>query len=116
MNPIIYHNPRCAKSRETLRLIERSGQRPRIVQYLKEPPAPEELDRLCRLLRMEPVELIRSKEKRLKEIGVTVKDERPREEWLRILSENPILIERPIVVVGDRAVLGRPPENVKKIL
>jgi len=116
MEPIIYHNPRCTKSRETLRLIERSGRSPRIVEYLKQPPTVEELDRLCRLLDMEPVQLVRSKEKRLKEIGATVRDKRPREEWLRILSENPILIERPIVVVGDRAVLGRPPENVEAIL
>lgn len=116
MDPTIYHNPRCTKSRQTLGLIEESGRSPRIVEYLKEPPTAGELDRLCRLLGMEPVELVRWKEKRVKELGITSKDRRSRDEWLAILSENPILIERPIVVAGDRAVLGRPPENVKAIL
>ncbi|MGA7305475.1 MAG: arsenate reductase (glutaredoxin) [Rhodothermales bacterium] len=116
MEPTIYHNPRCAKSRETLRLIEQAGRSPRIIEYLKDAPSTEELDQICQMLGVEPVELIRAKEKRLGEIGVSVKDKRSREEWLAILSENPILIERPIVVFGERAVLGRPPENVKAIL
>lgn len=116
MEPIIYHNPRCAKSRATLRLIEERGHSPKVVEYLKNPPTAGELDRLCTLLGLEPVDLVRSKEGRLKELGISVTDARSRSEWLAILTENPILIERPIVVVGNRAVLGRPPENVEAIL
>lgn len=116
MKPVIYHNPRCAKSRAALRLIEEHGHTPRIVKYLDEPPTPEELDRLCTMLEIEPVDLVRSKERRLKELGVSTEDDRSRAEWLSILSENPILIERPIVVVGDRAIIGRPPERVQEIL
>lgn len=116
MEPVIYHNPRCAKSRATLSLIEESGHSPRIIEYLKEPPSRDELDRLCTMLGIEPVDLVRWKEVRLKELGVSKRDKRSRSEWLSILSENPILIERPIVVVGNKAVLGRPPENVKAIL
>jgi arsenate reductase len=116
MEPVIYHNPRCTKSRETLQLLRDSGHSPRIVEYLKQPPSVEELDQVCRMLGMEPVDLVRRREKTLKEIGVSVKDERTRDEWLAILSEHPILIERPIVVVGKKAVLGRPPESVKSLL
>jgi len=116
MNPIIFHNPRCRKSRETLALIEQAGYDPTIVEYLKEPPTAEDLDRICRLLDAEPVALVRTGEPRLKELGISVRDDLTRSEWLDILASNPILIQRPIVIMGDRAVVGRPPENVASIL
>ncbi len=111
----IYHNPRCAKSRETLKLIREAGIEPEVIEYLKDPPSVRELDRLCRLLGMEPADLIRRKEPLFRELGL--KDKKlTRQEALKILAEHPKLLERPIVVEGNRAVLGRPPENVKALL
>jgi arsenate reductase len=116
MESFIYHNPRCSKSRQTLKIVEEAGTQLKVIEYLKEPPSAKELERLCTMLGVEPNDLIRWRESRLKEIGVTKRDRRSRSEWLTILSENPILIERPIVVVDGKAILGRPPSNVLEIL
>ena len=87
-----------------------------MVRYLDMPPSLEELGRICDLLGVEPQALVRSKEKLFRELGLSLTDDRSRQEWLRILADNPRLIERPIVVRGDRAVIGRPPENVLDLL
>jgi len=110
----IYHNPRCRKSRETLKLIEESGQEFQTIEYLKTPPSEDELRQLVEKLGL-PVEyLIRKGEK---DFIDGFKDKKiESNEWFKILSTHPILIERPIVVNGDQAILGRPPENVKKLL
>ena len=110
----IYHNPRCRKSRETLKLIQESGNEVSIVEYLKKPPSERELRQLVEKLGL-PVEyLIRTSEKVFIE---NYKGESlDSQAWFKILSDNPILIERPIVVKGDKAVLGRPPMNVNKLL
>jgi arsenate reductase len=71
---------------------------------------------MCKMLGVEPLELMRTKEGRFRELGLAKGDKRPRREWLRIMHENPILIERPIVIHGNKAALGRPPENVLGIL
>jgi arsenate reductase len=113
MSVTIYHNPRCGKSRATLALLEKKGIRPRIVEYLKTPPDKAELKRLLKLLGMTPRELLRAKE--AKEAGL----DRPGLSDDAIIAgmvEHPIVIERPIVVSGARAALGRPPEAVLKIL
>lgn len=112
----IYHNARCGKSREALRLIEAAGHEVEVVAYLQEPPSADRLDALCAAMGIEPKALIRSKEPRFTELGLSLSDRRPRSEWLRILCENPILIERPIVVCEGRVVLARPPEVVLEIL
>lgn len=116
MKTVIYHNPRCAKSRETLELLREAGVEPDIVEYLKTPPSAAELDALCRQLGLEPQALVRYKEPEAKALGLSAKDVRPRAEWLRLLAEHPILIERPIVVRGARARLGRPPAAVRELL
>ena len=110
----IYHNPRCRKSRETLNLIKDAGEEVEIIEYLKTPPSDEDLRQIVEKLGL-PVEyLIRKNESIYKE---KLKDQLPDEDdWFKILSENPILIERPIVVKGDKAILGRPPENVLKFI
>ncbi len=115
MEVIIYHNPRCSKSRATLALLREKGLEPRIVEYLKTPPSREELESLLAKLGLAPRELMRSKEKPYKELGL---DEPglSRDRLIEAMREHPILIERPIVVVGDRAAIGRPPENVLEIL
>lgn len=111
----IYHNPRCSKSRQTLTLLQERGVEPTVVEYLKTPPSPEELDRLLNLLGMEPRELMRRKETEYRDLNLD-DDSLTREQLLRAMHEHPRLIERPIVVHGERAALGRPPEQVLSIL
>lgn len=111
----IWHNPRCSKSRATLKLLEERGVEPRVVRYLEDPPAVEELDRVLGLLEMEPRELMRKKEAPYRERGLD--DENlTREDLLEAMREHPVLIERPVVLAGGKAALGRPPENVLAIL
>ncbi|MGI9628488.1 MAG: arsenate reductase (glutaredoxin) [Longimicrobiales bacterium] len=112
--PTIYHNPRCSSSRKALAIL--NGLDANVVRYLENPPTVIELDRVCRLLGVQPTELIRVKERRFEELGLSLEDDRGREGWLRIIVENPVLLERPIVIMGDRAVVGRPPEKVLDLL
>ena len=111
----IYHNPRCSKSRQTLELIRDAGVEPEIVEYLKAPPTADELDAILTHLGLPPVEIVRRKESRFQELELAEKSLN-REEWIALLVQNPQLIERPIVVEGDRAVIGRPPENVLPLI
>ncbi len=111
----IYHNPRCGKSRQTLALIEQAGIEPEIIEYLKTPPTAEELDAILKKLKLEPQELMRKGEAIYKELKLAER-ELSRDEAITVMLEHPKLIERPIVVQGRKAVLGRPPENVKELL
>ena len=112
---IIYHNPRCSKSRATLQLLRDRGIEPRIVAYLKDPPDEDELSRILGMLGMGPYELIRTGEDAYLEFGVASKKNNPRQ-LMREMIAHPILIERPIVVNGNKARIGRPPECVLEIL
>ncbi|MDB5986240.1 MAG: arsC [Nevskia sp.] len=112
----LYHNPRCSKSRQALQLLRDAGVEPEIVEYLKTPPSATELDALCKALGREPQTIVRFGEDRAKELGIKAGDVRKRAAWLRLLAENPVLIERPIAVDGKRAALGRPPEQVLSLL
>ena len=114
--PKVYHNPECSKSRATLQLLKERKQEIKIIEYLQEPPTAEELDRILHQLDKKPIEIIREKEDRFSELGLSLNDNRSREEWIQIMIDNPTLIERPIVVNKDKAALGRPPENVIGIL
>ena len=109
----IYHNPRCRKSRETLQLLEANNIQPEIVLYLDDTPTKEELSELLKKLGMSPMDLVRKGEAVWKENfkGKDMSDE----EVISAMVSNPKLIERPIVVKGGRAVLGRPPENIKQL-
>ena len=111
----IYHNPDCSKSRETLGLLRERGIEPTVVEYLKSPPDEEALERLLRLLEIEPADLLRSKEEEYADLGLDgmLGD---REALIAAMAAHPILIERPIVVAGDRARLGRPPQQVLEII
>lgn len=111
----IYHNPKCSKSRQTLVLLQEKGVNPEIIEYLKTPPSFKELDTILKTLQKEPLEITRTKEERFKELGLKDK-ELDRNEMIQTLIDNPILIERPIVVNGNKAAIGRPPENVLEIL
>jgi len=112
----IYHNPRCSKSRQTLQILQDNGMDINEVRYLESPPTIEELNALCQTMNIEPQDLIRTGEGLFKELGLSMSDERSRTEWLSIMVENPKLIERPIVKVGNQVVIGRPPEKVLTIL
>ena len=106
----IYHNPRCRKSRETLELIREKNVEPEIIEYLKDIPSKEELKGLISLLGISAEQLLRKNEAVFKEKykGKSLSDD----EWIEAMIANPKLIERPVVVSGKKAVLGRPPENV----
>jgi len=114
--PLIYHNPNCSKSRQALALIEERGLVPEVVLYLQNPPGADELDRICTGLAVSPLHLIRVKEDRFAELELSRTDNRTRTEWIRLMVENPVLIERPIVRIGDRYVLARPPERVLELI
>ena len=114
-NFTIYHNPRCSKSRQTLELIKEQGIVPEIILYLEEPPSVENLTKLLRLLKIEPRDLLRKGEEEYKTLNL--KDETIDDcIIITYMSENPRLIERPIVIFNDRAIIGRPPENVLKLI
>ena len=115
MDIILYHNPRCSKSRQTLALIEDRGIEPTIVEYLKTPPNHQQLDSILRGLELEPRGLMRTKEAEYKELGLA-DSALSRDQLIEAMIENPKLIERPILVVGDQIVVGRPPENALTIL
>ncbi len=110
----IYHNPRCSKSRQTLNLIKEAGKDVEIVEYLKNPPTADELREVLRKLNL-PVEYLIRKNEEIYKTQFKGK-ELSEEEWIQALVEHPKMLERPIVVEGDKAVLGRPPENVLKLL
>ncbi|HJU49876.1 MAG TPA: arsenate reductase (glutaredoxin) [Pseudogulbenkiania sp.] len=111
----LYHNPRCSKSREALKLLQDAGADVETVDYLKTPPSAEELDRLLTLLKLEPRELMRQKEDEYQALhldDVTLE----RRHLIAAMVDHPRLIERPIAVQGEQAVIGRPPERVLTLL
>jgi len=110
----IYHNPRCRKSRETLEIINDSGNSVQVIEYLKQTPSANDLSVILSKLNLKPEQLLRKGEKLFKEEykGKKLTDQA----WIRAMVENPALIERPIVVKGNKAIIGRPPENVKTLL
>src|SRR3954468_24306376 len=113
MSVTIYHNPRCTKSRETLKLLHDRGIEPTVVEYLTSPPSAAELKRILKLLGKSPREILRGKE--AKEAGVDAA-KLSDDQLIAAMVKHPAVIERPIVVSGERAALGRPPEAVLEIL
>lgn len=111
----IYHNPRCSKSRTTLKLLRDQDVQPEIIEYLKSPPNEAQLRELIDLLGISPRELLRKGEDAYKELGL--KDKSLSDDTLiQAMLDHPKLIERPIVVANGKAVLGRPPENVLDLI
>ncbi|NQW08664.1 MAG: arsenate reductase (glutaredoxin) [Alphaproteobacteria bacterium] len=111
----IYHNPRCSKSRQTLQLLHDRGIEPEVIDYLTAPPSTAELDRILKQLGREPRDLMRRKDGVYRELKLD-DSTLDRAALIRAMVENPILIERPIVIAGCKAALGRPPEDVLAIL
>ena len=114
MTVSIYHNPKCSKSRETLALLQGRGVELRIIEYLKAPPTAAELKAIVHRLGIQPEQLVRKGEEiyKTKYAGRTLTDA----QWIEAMVKDPILIERPIVVAGKRAAIGRPPESVLALL
>lgn len=110
----IYHNPRCKISRKVLEEIRKSANEIEVIEYLKKIPTVKELKLLLSKLNLKPLQIVRTSEKLFKEKfkGKNFTDE----EWIQILHENPVLIERPIVVKNNKALLCRPPERVEEIM
>jgi arsenate reductase (glutaredoxin) len=111
----IYHNPRCSKSRATLELLGNNGIQPQVVEYLHTPPDAATLDRLLDWLGLEPRELMRTHESEYRDAGLD-DPALTRAQLIAAMIRHPQLIERPIVVCGGRAAIGRPPEKVLEIL
>lgn len=107
----IWHNPRCSKSRLTLELLRENGIEPVIVEYLKTPPTADEIKKVIKLLDIKPLDLMRVKEPVFKELELDNDADR-----IQAMADHPILIERPVVIRGGQARLGRPPESVLEIL
>jgi arsenate reductase len=110
-NYIIYHNPRCSKSRQTLSIMNENNATIKIIEYLVNPPTAEELEDISIKLGISPMDFIRKKEAEFTELGLNHYNGSD-SKLCEIMSKNPKLIERPIVVRGDNAIIGRPPENV----
>ncbi|MEZ5841643.1 MAG: arsenate reductase (glutaredoxin) [Hyphomicrobiales bacterium] len=114
MTVTIWHNPRCSKSREALGLLRDKGEEPAVVEYLKTPPTAAELRDVLARLGIEPRALMRTKEAVYKELGLA--DVTDGEALIAAMVENPVLIERPVVISNGKAALGRPPERVLDVL
>ncbi|MGY8950813.1 MAG: arsenate reductase (glutaredoxin) [Flavobacteriales bacterium] len=106
----IYHNPRCSKSRQTLSLIEGKNKKVEIIEYLETPATVEEIESILEKLGIKAIDLVRKKEK------IWIEDYKGRDltdkKIIEAMVENPKIMERPIVIDGNKAIIGRPPENV----
>ena len=111
MSVTIYHNPRCSKSRQALQLLIDTRKKLEIIEYLNFPPTPAELLEILTKLNMEPTEIVRTKE--AKETGINCLNGI---NLIEAISQNPCSMQRPIIINGDKAVIGRPPERIFEIL
>ena len=110
----IWHNPKCSKSRNAMTLLEEKGINADVVKYLESTPTKEQLTEVLKKLNMSAKELLRTGEDVY--IELNLKDENDEEKLINIMVENPILIERPIIIKGDIAVIARPIENLEELL
>lgn len=115
MNVTIFHNPRCSKSNQTLKLLRDRGIEPDIIEYLSAPPSAEQLKEILDLLAMHPRDLMRKRESPFNDLGLADAS-LDRNILVQAMADNPILIQRPIVLSKGKAALGRPPENILNIL
>lgn len=111
----IYHNPRCSKSRQTLQILNDQGHEPEIIEYLKTPPDEATLSHLLATLGLEPIDIMRTNEPEYRAAADDV-DAMDRKNQVRWLAANPKVLQRPIVICGNQARIGRPPEAVLEIL
>lgn len=112
MNITILYNPKCGTCQKARAAIEAKGHTLQIVEYLKIPPSVEELDSICKKLGVEPQAIARDKEPFYAAVAAKCKT---RQDWLKALHDHPVLIQRPIVIAGDRALIARPPEKLSEL-
>lgn len=110
----IYYNPKCGTCRNTLEILKKNNIKPTIVEYLKNPPSIKTLDGILKATRLRPEDIVRAKEPVYEKLKLG-EGTRSREEWLRAISENPVLLQRPIVIRDARGVVARPPEKVEEL-
>ncbi len=110
----VYHNTRCSKSREACSILQDEGVQFETIEYLKTPPSQKEIKDLLKILKLKAEDIVRKGEPLFKEKFATKKLSEL--QWIKVLADNPILIERPIIVKGNKAVIGRPPEKVLELL
>ena len=110
----IYHNPRWGKSRKTLQLLRDNGYEPNIIEYLKNPPNVNELNEICENLNMSAIDITRTNEKEYKQLNIPMNE--TDDVLIEKIARHPKLLERPIVIKGKKGIIGRPPENVLKLL
>lgn len=110
----IWHNPRCSKSRQALALVEESGCEKEVIKYLEETPGKSEIKKVLAMLGISARELMRTKEDVYKELDL--KNEHDEEKLIEAMVNNPKLIERPVIIKGDKAVIARPPEKALELL
>ena len=115
MSITIYHNPKCSKSRQTLKLLEEQAKGIDVIEYLKNPPTVKKLKEILSLLKIPPRELMRKKETEYKELMLSNSNLSDKD-LIESMVKHPILIERPIVLANGKAALGRPPENILNII
>ena len=115
MSVTIYHNPRCSKSRQTLSLLQEKSININVIEYLKTPPDISQLKQILKQLGYEPRRLMRKSEQIYKDLDLG-NENKTAEDLVNAMAQNPILIERPIVLSGEKAAIGRPPESVLNIL
>ena len=115
MSVTIYHNPRCSKSRQTLSLLQEKNININVIEYLKTPPDIPQLKQILKQLGYEPRQLMRKSEQIYKNLDLG-NENKTAEDLVNAMAQNPTLIERPIVLSGDKAAIGRPPESVFDIL
>lgn len=111
----IFHNPRCSKSRAALQILRDHEVELEVIEYLKEPPQAAELDRILTMLGIEPRQIMRKGEQAYKQLALN-NQQLTRAQLLKAIVANPILLERPVVCVGGKAVIGRPPERVLDLI
>ncbi|WP_424831064.1 arsenate reductase (glutaredoxin) [Ruegeria sp.] len=109
-----WHNPRCSKSRQGLALLEKKGAEVEVRKYLENAPSEDELRTALTLLGCSAIDMMRTGEKRFKELGLT--KAAPEDALIKAMAENPILIERPVGITGTKAAIGRPPEALLDLL
>lgn len=112
---IIYHNPRCSKSRETLKILQDNNRQAEVIEYLHEPPNKQDLAKIIKMLGISPRQLLRTTEPEYKDAGLD--DESISDEHITAaICRNPVLLQRPIVIQGNKAIIGRPPSKVLEII
>ena len=111
----ILHNPRCSKSRQSLELLTNNGVDAQVILYLQDPPTSSEIKNILKKLKLSPSEILRRGETRFKELAISLEDIDDNQ-LIKLMVENPILIERPIIFNETKAVIGRPPENTLDII